>query len=144
MEIVGGEIVLLGMLALPQMLRLGYDRKLAIVVVCAGGSLGAAVPPSIVLGMFLDWVGIALPIMPIFVPIVASPGYSPIWFGVVFAMNMQVSFLTRPFGPAAFYLRRVASKGITLGEIFRSMTPSIAMQVLAVGLRVAFPAITGQ
>lgn len=47
--IIGGEIVLLGLLALPQMLRLGYDRRLAIGVVCAGGSLGTMIPPSIVL-----------------------------------------------------------------------------------------------
>jgi tripartite ATP-independent transporter DctM subunit len=47
--IIGGEIVLLGILALPQMLRLGYDRKIAIGVVCAGGSLGTMIPPSIVL-----------------------------------------------------------------------------------------------
>ena len=47
--IVGGEVILLGMLALPQMLRLGYDRKLAIGVCCAGGALGTMVPPSIVL-----------------------------------------------------------------------------------------------
>lgn len=47
--IIGGEIVLLGLLALPQMIRQGYDRKLAIGVICAGGSLGTMVPPSIVL-----------------------------------------------------------------------------------------------
>lgn len=47
--IIGGEIVLLGLIALPQMLRLGYDRNLAIGVVCAGGSLGTMIPPSIVL-----------------------------------------------------------------------------------------------
>ena len=47
--IIGGEIVLLGLIALPQMLRLGYDRKLAIGVVCAGGALGTMIPPSIVL-----------------------------------------------------------------------------------------------
>ncbi|RMJ20320.1 hypothetical protein PHISP_08810, partial [Aspergillus sp. HF37] len=42
-----------------------------------------------VLGMFLDWVGIALLTMPIFVPIIVSLGYDPVWFGVLFAMNMQ-------------------------------------------------------
>lgn len=47
--IIGGEVVLLGLIALPQMLRLGYDRKLAIGVVCAGGALGTMIPPSIVL-----------------------------------------------------------------------------------------------
>ena len=61
-----------------------------------------------VLGMFLDWVGIALLTIPIFAPIVTSLGYDPIWFGVLFSMNMQVSFLSPPFGPAAFYLKSVA------------------------------------
>jgi len=97
-----------------------------------------------VLGMFLDWVGIALLTMPIFVPIIVSLGYDPVWFGVVFAMNMQVSFLTPPFGPAAFYLKSVAPKDITLGEIFRSLTPFIAIQVFAVGMLLAFPGLTGR
>jgi len=315
--IIGGEIVLLGLLALPQMLRLGYDKKLAIGVVCAGGSLGTMVPPSIVLiiygltanvsigdlftsafipglmlasfyviyilircytnpdiapipekdetplkeqllklkgivlpilvvifvlgsiyggiasvteasavgvagvllsilirrefsfellkgaalqtlstcgmivwigigasalvgvfnlmgginfvsslikgisdepiiiilfmmailfvlGMFLDWVGIALLTMPIFVPIVISLGYDPVWFGVVFAMNMQVSFLSPPFGPAAFYLKSVAPPDISLGTIFTSLAPFICIQIFAVGLLIAFPGITGR
>jgi len=94
-----------------------------------------------VLGMFLDWVGIALLTMPIFVPIILQLGYDPVWFGVLFAMNMQVSFLTPPFGPAAFYLKSVTPPDITLGEIFRSLAPFICLQVLAVGLLVLFPAI---
>lgn len=94
-----------------------------------------------VLGMFLDWVGIALLTMPIFVPIIKDLGYDPVWFGVLFAMNMQVSFLTPPFGPAAFYLKSVTPPDITLGEIFRSLVPFIVLQLIAVGLLVAFPAI---
>src|SRR5262245_65125443 len=47
--IIGGEIVLLGLVALPQMLRLNYDRRLAIGIICAGGSLATMIPPSIVL-----------------------------------------------------------------------------------------------
>ncbi len=97
-----------------------------------------------VLGMFLDWVGIALLTMPIFVPIVVSLGYDPVWFGVVFAMNMQVSFLSPPFGPAAFYLKSVAPPEISLGEIFKALLPFICIQILAVGLLVAFPGITGR
>ncbi len=95
-----------------------------------------------VLGMFLDWVGIALLTMPIFVPIVVQLGYDPIWFGVVFAMNMQVSFLTPPFGPAAFYLKSVTPPDISLGEIFQSLLPFICMQILALSLLIAFPSIT--
>jgi tripartite ATP-independent transporter DctM subunit len=94
-----------------------------------------------VLGMFLDWVGIALLTMPIFVPIIISLGYDPVWFGVLFAMNMQVSFLTPPFGPAAFYLKSVTPPDISLGEIFRSLLPFICLQVTAVGLLIAFPGL---
>ncbi|MEH6405398.1 MAG: TRAP transporter large permease subunit [Sneathiella sp.] len=96
-----------------------------------------------VLGMFLDWVGIALLTMPIFVPIVISLGYDPVWFGVLFAMNMQVSFLSPPFGPAAFYLKSVAPPDITLGIIFRSLAPFICIQIFAVALLIIFPEITG-
>jgi tripartite ATP-independent transporter DctM subunit len=97
-----------------------------------------------VLGMFLDWVGIALLTMPIFVPIIVKLGYDPVWFGVLFCMNMQVSFLSPPFGPAAFYLKSVAPPGISLATIFRSLLPFIAMQVLAVAILIAFPGITGR
>lgn len=95
-----------------------------------------------VLGMFLDWVGIALLTMPIFVPIIVKLGYDPVWFGVLFCMNMQVSFLSPPFGPAAFYLKSVAPSDISLGVIFRSLLPFIGLQILAVFLLIAFPGIT--
>ena len=97
-----------------------------------------------VLGMFLDWVGIALLTMPIFVPIVKDLGFDPVWFGVLFAMNMQVSFLSPPFGPAAFYLKSVAPPDISLGDIFRSLFPFICLQILAVAILIIFPGITGR
>ncbi|MGO1190594.1 TRAP transporter large permease [Vibrio casei] len=93
----------------------------------------------LVLGMFLDWVGVALLTMPIFVPIVVNLGFDPIWFGVVFCLNMQVSFLSPPFGPAAFYLKSVAPKDISLGEIFTALLPFIGLQILALGLVIIFP-----
>ena len=94
-----------------------------------------------VLGMFLDWVGIALLTMPIFVPIIVNLGYDPVWFGVLFAMNMQVSFLSPPFGPAAFYLKSVTPPDISLGEIFSALLPFIGLQILAVALLILFPMI---
>lgn len=97
-----------------------------------------------VLGMFLDWVGIALLTMPIFVPIISELGYDPVWFGVVFCMNMQVSFLSPPFGPAAFYLKSVAPPGISLATIFKSLLPFIALQILALAMLIIFPGITGR
>ncbi|MCR9235174.1 MAG: TRAP transporter large permease subunit [Alphaproteobacteria bacterium] len=97
-----------------------------------------------VLGMFLDWVGIALLTMPIFVPIITDLGYDPVWFGVVFCMNMQVSFLSPPFGPAAFYLKSVAPPDISLATIFRSLLPFIGLQILALAMLITFPCITGR
>lgn len=97
-----------------------------------------------VLGAFLGWVGIALLTMPIFVPIIKSLGMDPVWVGVLFCMNMQVSFLSPPFGPAAFYLKSVAPPGITLGIIFRALVPFVMLQILAVSMLIAFPGITGR
>ncbi|MCK2183834.1 TRAP transporter large permease [Halomonas getboli] len=83
----------------------------------------------LVLGMFLDWIGVAMLTLPIFVPIVEQLGYSPIWFGILFAVNMQVSFLSPPFGPAAFYLKGVAPPEVSLKDIFVSLLPFIALQL---------------
>ncbi|MFW5680891.1 MAG: TRAP transporter large permease [Pseudomonadota bacterium] len=97
-----------------------------------------------VLGMFLDWVGITLLTMPIFVPIITGLGFDPIWFGVLFCMNMQMSFLSPPFGPAAFYLKSVAPPDISLGEIFKALLPFIAMQAFMVAMLILFPWLTGR
>ncbi|GMG84585.1 TRAP transporter large permease subunit [Paralimibaculum aggregatum] len=95
----------------------------------------------IVLGLFIDWIGIVLLTMPIFVPIVESLGYSAVWFGVLFCMNMQISYLSPPFGPACFYLKSVAPPEIELGEIFRAMWPFIALQAIGLILVLLNPGI---
>ncbi|MDX1541971.1 MAG: TRAP transporter large permease subunit, partial [Geminicoccaceae bacterium] len=77
----------------------------------------------IVLGLFMDWVGILLLTMPIFVPIIERLGYDPVWFGILFCMNMQISYLSPPFGPAAFYLKGVAPPEISLQDIYRALWP---------------------
>ena len=95
----------------------------------------------LVLGLFMDWIGIALLTMPIFVPIVIQLGYDPVWFGILFAMNMQVSYISPPFGPAAFYLKSVAPPDISLGLIFRSLWPFIILQVIALSVVIGLPEI---
>ena len=95
----------------------------------------------IVLGCFMDWVGILLLTMPIFVPIIEDLGYDPIWFGILFCMNMQISYLSPPFGPAAFYLKSVAPPEISLQDIFRALWPFILMQIFAMLLVMFFPQI---
>lgn len=93
----------------------------------------------LILGMFLDWIGVAMLTMPIFVPIVISLGFDPIWFGVLFCVNMQVSFLSPPFGPAAFYLKSVAPPGIELTDIFKSVWPFIIMQIMVLAALLCYP-----
>ncbi|SDM22662.1 TRAP transporter, DctM subunit [Modicisalibacter muralis] len=93
----------------------------------------------LVLGMFLDWIGVAMLTLPIFVPIVEQLGYSPIWFGILFAVNMQVSFLSPPFGPAAFYLKSVAPPSISLKDIFVALLPFIAIQLCVLALLLFYP-----
>jgi tripartite ATP-independent transporter DctM subunit len=95
----------------------------------------------IILGCFIDWIGILLLTAPIFVPVASKLGFDPIWLGVLFCMNMQISYISPPFGPAAFYLKGVTPPGITLGDIFRSIWPYIGLQILALGLVIAFPQI---
>ncbi|MBL1242515.1 MAG: TRAP transporter large permease subunit [OCS116 cluster bacterium] len=95
----------------------------------------------VVLGMFLDWVGITLLTMPIFVPIIQSLGYDPVWFGILFCLNMQVSYLSPPFGPAVFYLKSVAPPDITLSDMFKSVWPFILIQVFVLMLLIYYPQI---
>ncbi|MFC6689263.1 TRAP transporter large permease [Jhaorihella thermophila] len=106
------------------------------------------------LGAFMDWVGIVLLVMPVFLPIVLrlpveeigflgqlDPRQVSIWFGVVFCMNMQVSFLSPPFGPAAFYLKSVAPPHISLTDIFKGFLPFIGIQILALSVLLIWPTI---
>jgi tripartite ATP-independent transporter DctM subunit len=96
----------------------------------------------LVLGMFMDWVGIVLLIMPVFLPIVLKLGFDPIWFGILFCVNMQVSFLSPPFGPAAFYLKSVAPPHISLIDIFRGFGPFICLQLIVLACVMFFPELT--
>ncbi|MEX0852301.1 MAG: TRAP transporter large permease subunit [Bauldia sp.] len=108
----------------------------------------------VVLGMFLDWVGILFLAVPIFVPIVKSLSFDGVfglpgvpaadlalWFGVVYMINMQMSFLSPPFGYALFYLKSVSPPEITMAIIFRSSLPFLILQALGLAICVIFPQI---
>jgi tripartite ATP-independent transporter DctM subunit len=117
----------------------------------ANSILGLDVPPMVVifimqliflvLGAFMDWVGIVLLTMPVFMPIVIKLGFDPVWFGILFCVNMQVSFLSPPFGPAAFYLKSVAPPHITLVDIFRAFGPFIVLQLIVLIMIMFYPEI---
>jgi len=95
----------------------------------------------VILGLFMDWIGICLLTMPIFVPIVDALGYDPVWFGILFCMNMQVSYLTPPFGPAAFYLKGVAPPEIKLGDIYKALWPFIGLQLIGLTTVLLYPEV---
>ena len=98
----------------------------------------------LILGAFMDWVGIVLLAMPVFLPIVLTLGFDPIWFGILFCVNMQVSFLSPPFGPAAFYLKSVTPPHISLTDIFRGFGPFIMIQLIVLACVMFFPEFTTQ
>lgn len=94
-----------------------------------------------VLGTFMEWIAIVFITVPIFAPVVTGLGYDPIWFGVLFAMNIQIYYLTPPFGPACFFLKSVAPPDVSLQEIFASVWPFVLMQIVGVLLVLFFPQI---
>lgn len=92
-----------------------------------------------VLGTFMDWIAIVFITVPVFAPVVRDLGYDPVWFGILFAMNIQIYMLSPPFGPACFYLKSVAPKDVTLQEIFVAVLPFIGLQIIALALVMLFP-----
>jgi tripartite ATP-independent transporter DctM subunit len=95
----------------------------------------------LLMGMFIDWIGILLLTAPIFVPTIKALGFDVVWFGILFNMAMQVAYLTPPFAPAAFYLKGVAPKHITLETIFSAMWPFIGLQIVGLILVIIYPQI---
>ena len=95
----------------------------------------------LMLGCFMDWFSIMLLTMPIFAPTVQALGFDLIWFGVLFNMNMQVGYLSPPFGQAAFYLKSVTPPEISLDHIFRSLFPFIGLQIIGLVIVLLFPEV---
>ena len=85
-----------------------------------------------VLGFFLDFIEITFVVVPIVAPILlANDWVSPVWLGILIAMNLQTSFLTPPFGFALFYLRGVAPEAITTMHIYKGVIPFVFIQIIA-------------
>jgi tripartite ATP-independent transporter DctM subunit len=85
-----------------------------------------------VLGMIMETNGIIFITVPIMIPIITTLGFDPVWFGVLFIMNMEMGLLTPPFGLNLFYIKGVAPPDITMADIWQSVWPYVALQ--AVGL----------
>lgn len=103
----------------------------------------------VVLGTFMEWIAIVFITVPVFAPVVETLApelgltvdQAKVWFGILFVMNIQIYFLSPPFGPACFWLKSVAPKDVTLQEIYLSVLPFIVLQIIGLALVVAFPSI---
>jgi len=96
----------------------------------------------IFLGMFLDWVGIMYLCVPIFLPVIIELGFDPLWFGIIYNVNMQMSFLSPPFGYALFYLKGVAPPGVSMEDIIKAALPFLGLQFIGLLICLRFPAIS--
>lgn len=93
------------------------------------------------LGMFFDPTGIVLLTAPIFFPIVTSLGFDPLWFAIIFVINMELAYLTPPFGFNLFYMKAVVPPGITMIDIYKSQTPFVLLMLFGLLLCMIFPEI---
>jgi len=101
--------------------------------------LGAMQLILIVFGMFMDDYAVLTICAPIFVPIAVFLGFDPTWFAIVFILNMQVAYLTPPFGWALILMRGVAPEEVHTKDIWKSIPPFVAIQLLVLILTMIFP-----
>jgi len=105
------------------------------------GTLMTMIGLLIVLGMYIDWLGIILIIVPLFTPIAKSLGLDPIWFAMLVIMTLQTSYLTPPFATAIFYLKGIAPPEVKTTDIYRGVLPFVGIQVVGILLCILFPKI---
>lgn len=109
-----------------------------------GGPWGTVITMQLILfllAMVLDPVGIMLITLPVFLPIITSLGFDPIWFGILFIINMEIGYMTPPFGFNLFYLKGVVPPSVTMGDIYRSVIPYTAVELVGLAIIMIFPAI---
>jgi tripartite ATP-independent transporter DctM subunit len=95
----------------------------------------------ILLGMFLDDTAMLIIVAPLYVPLVAELGFSPIWFGVLYTMTCQIAYLTPPFGYNLFLMKAMSPPEITLADIYRSVGPFVLIMAVTLLTVMYFPQI---
>lgn len=93
----------------------------------------------VLLGLFLDEIGIILLCVPVFMPIISAFGFDPVWFGVLFLITAQMAYITPPFGYTLFYIKGVLPPGIGMETVYRAILPFLVLQILALILFMLFP-----
>lgn len=97
----------------------------------------------LMLGMFIEWIGIVFIIVPIITPIVVALGFDPLWFGMMVCINLQMAFMTPPLAMSIFVCKGTAAPelGVTMADIIRGVIPFIVLVMVGLGLFIAFPQI---
>lgn len=93
------------------------------------------------LGFFISWQGLLYVVVPIFLPVAASLGFNPLWFGLLICLNLQMSFLTPPFAYAIFFVKGASPPEVRTWDIYRGVIPFVILQAAAVFLCIVFPEI---
>jgi tripartite ATP-independent transporter DctM subunit len=109
-----------------------------------GGQAGFLIVVNLfvfILAFFLDFFEIAFIVVPLLAPAAEAMGINLIWFGVLLGANMQTSFMHPPFGFALFYLRGVAPPSVKSSDIYWGAIPWVVLQLMLVGILIAFPQI---
>lgn len=96
----------------------------------------------VVLGMFLDDTAMLVIVAPLYIPLVVSLGFNPIWFGVLYVITCQIAYITPPFGYNLFLMRAMAPPEITLVDIYRSIVPFVGIMILTIVIVMVFPQLT--
>jgi len=91
------------------------------------------------LGMFIDWLGILLIVLPIFIPITQELGFDQLWFATLICVNLQMAFLTPPFGYSLFYLKGIAPEEMSIMHIYKGVVPFISLQWVGLVICIIFP-----
>jgi tripartite ATP-independent transporter DctM subunit len=94
-----------------------------------------------IMGMFIDGAAITVLTMPIFFPVVISAGIEPLWFGILFTINIVIGYLTPPFGMNLFYMKGITPPDVSMLDIYKSVVPYIVVMILVLILTVLFPPI---
>lgn len=94
-----------------------------------------------ILGMFMDPAGIIMICTPVFVPVIKSLGFNPVWFGILFTINMEMGYITPPFGFNLFYMRSLVPKEITMMDVYKSIVPFVFLEMIGLALVMIFPQI---
>lgn len=95
----------------------------------------------IFLGTALDEIGIILLTVPVFLPIVRAFGFDEIWFGVLYAITIQMGYISPPFGYSLFYIKATLPKNVSMGVVYKGVVPFMGLQLIALLICTAFPGL---